>query len=200
MLHIKSLKNRLESLPKYIVKQEIDLPIYESSLAGIIDPESIKEKCLAIYETEEGDLNVKHFLKNSWKSPYYQKGSPNFEKFNDLAVALLNKLHSVEALRKSEMRFHVREFWIVIYTEGSEIHWHTHIPNVNGFTRLTGTYYPVASARAEPIEFQHSDGTISIPVTKDKVLIFPSMLHHRVPACVDSEPRIVVGFNFSGLY
>ena len=200
MSFVKNLKNKLESSPAYTVRQEIPLPIYESSLKGIIDAESIKERCLAIRDADEIDFSASHFLKGAWKSPYYHKGSPNFEKFSDLATALEDKLNVIRAYRKSEMRFQVSHIWIVIYTEGSFIDWHTHMENVDGFTRMTGTYYPVASANAQPIEFQHKDDVIKIPVTQDKVLIFPSVLHHSVSACVDPELRIVVGFNFFGLY
>lgn len=199
MSFINKLKTKLESGPAYTVTQEVSLPIYESSLKGIIDPATIKERCLSIRAAEEIDYSSSHFLKGAWKSPYYAKGSPNFEKFADLSTALEDKLHSVAAYRRSEMRFHVMHFWIVMYTEGSTIDWHAHIENVNSFTRFTGTYYPVASEAAEPIEFQHEDGIISVPVTQDKVLLFPSVLRHRVSKCTDSEPRIVVGFNFSGL-
>ena len=202
MSFVKKLKSKLESSPAYTVTQEIPLPIYESSLKGIIDPESIKERCLAIRDANEVDFSASLILKGAWKSPYYNKGTPDFERFSDLATALEDKLNVIRAYGKSEMRFQVSHIWIVIYTEGSLIDWHNHIDTVDSFTRMTGTYYPVASANAQPIEFKNKDskdGVMKIPVTQDKVLIFPSALYHSVSASVDSELRIVVGFNFFGL-
>lgn len=202
MSFINKLKTKfdLESLSTYSVTQEITLPIYESSLKGLIDSSLLGKKCLDIRNNNEvhHDLPFLLILKNTWKSPYYKRDDKS-EDFGELITIVEDKLNSLPALSKSKMRITVKEWWIIIFEKDSTITWHDHIPIIDTFTRFSASYYPEVSSDAQPLEFKDKDKILSIPVTKDKIVFFPSVLSHRVNDCVSTEPRIMIGFNFTGL-
>jgi hypothetical protein len=199
MSFIDKLKNKLESkrlqeesTPAYAITQPITLPIYELNLKGLVDADSIKEKCLI---NRTGTNHKPTIVRNGWQSPYYYTGSVEFEIFSELIGVIENKLNLIAGIRNPNTKYKLMIFWIVIYGKGTHHEWHSHAHKLENFTGYSGVYYPAASDKAEPIEFKNNDTITSIPVRKDKLLIFPSVLMHRVPACIDSELRIAVSFN-----
>ena len=197
------LKSKSQSAPKYTVTQSVELPIYELDLKNIIDPDTIKEKCLDEFNKSGSKSNKSDIVKDGWQSPYYVRGNNDdkFEVFTELITSVEDKLNSVNALANSKTKLEVNEFWFVIYNKGTSHAWHNHLPKtqLDGFSNFSGVYYPVASDKAEPIEFKNDNKTLSISVTQHKLLLFPSMLSHRVPKCNDSDLRLSVAFNFTGL-
>jgi hypothetical protein len=202
MTFINKLKTKFElgSLSTYSVTQEITLPIYESSLKGMVDSSRIGKKCLEIQDNNEvqEDLSFIEILKKTWKSQYYTRDDKS-EDFGELIKLVEDKLNSLPAMRNSKMRFTVIEWWIIIFGKDSTITWHDHCPYPDTFTRFSATYYPEVPLDAQPLEFKDKDKILSIPVVKDKIVFFPSTLSHRVSECISDEPRIMVGFNFLGL-
>ena len=198
------LKTKLRTIsetsePAYIITQSISLPLYELDLKGLVDSDSIKERCLS--RLEKVSHNTK-LVKEGWQSPYYVFGTTEFEIFNDLIKIVEDKLNLITDLQKSNTKsntkYRIDHCWFVIYGEGTYHDWHTHNGKVDHFSGYSGVYYPAASDAAQPIEFENNDSTISIPVTKDKLILFPSVLKHRVPKCTDPDLRIAFSFNFSG--
>jgi hypothetical protein len=202
MAFFDKLKSKTQAVPKYTVTQSVELPIYELDLKNIIDPDTIKEKCLDEFNKSGSKNNRSDIVKDGWQSPYYRRGNNDdkFEVFNELITAVEDKLNSVNALTNSKTKLEVDHFWFVIYNKGTSHAWHKHLPKtqLHGFPNFSGVYYPVASDKAEPIEFKNDNKTLSISVTQHKLLLFPSMLYHRVPECNDSDLRISVAFNFTG--
>lgn len=203
MAFIDKLKSTIQAAPKYTVTQSVKLPIYELDLKNIIDPDTIKEKCLDEFNKSGSESNRTDLVKDGWQSPYYLRGNNDdkFEVFIELITAVEDKLNSTNALTNSKTRVEVNKFWFVIYYKGTSHAWHNHLPNnrLDGFSNFSGIYYPVASDKAEPIEFENGDETLSISVTQHKLLLFPSMVYHRVPECNDTDLRISVAFNFKSL-
>ena len=201
MSFVDKLKNKLESkvlleeiaTPAYIITQPVTLPVYELDLKGLVDADSIKEKCL---NKHTGTNHKPAIVQNGWQSPYYFTGSNEFEIFSELIKVIEDKLSLITSIQKSNTKYKISQFWFVIYGKGTYHNWHCHRGKLGNFAGYSGVYYPVASDKAEPIEFKNNDSTISINVKKDKLLIFPSVLMHRVPECTDSELRIAVSFNF----
>ena len=203
MSYLDKLKSKIQAAPKYRVTQAVELPIYELDLKNIIDPDTIKEKCLAEFNKSDSKTNRSDLVQDGWQSPYYVRGTNDdmFEVFNELITAVEDKLSSINALTNCNTRLEVNYFWFVIYYKGASHRWHNHLPktHLDGFSNFSGVYYPVASDKAEPIEFKNDNKTLSISVTRHKLLLFPSMLYHRVPECNDSDLRISVAFNFKSL-
>jgi hypothetical protein len=205
MSFINKLKSKTQDAPKYIVTIPVRLPIYELNLTNIIDPDTIKEKCLDEFNKSGSKSNKSDIVKDGWQSPYYVKGNNDdkFEVFTELITAVEDKLNSVNALTNSKTKLEVYEFWFVIYYEGTNHAWHNHtfLPktHLDRFSNFSGVYYPIASDKVESIEFQNNNKTLSIPVTQHKLLLFPCLLYHRVPECNDSNLKILVAFNFAGL-
>jgi len=203
MSFLDKLKSTIQAAPKYTVTQSVELPIYELNLKNIIDPDTIKEKCLDEFNKSGSESNRTDLVKDGWQSPYYLRGNNDdkFEVFTELITAVEDKLNSVNALTNSKTRLEVNKFWFVIYYKGASHAWHNHLPktHLDGFSNFSGIYYPVASDKAEPIEFENDNKPLSISVTQHKLLLFPSMLYHRVPECNDADLRISVAFNFNSL-
>mgnify|MGYP000396887544 CR=1 FL=1 len=203
MAFIDKLKSTIQAAPKYTVTQSVKLPIYELDLKNIIDPDTIKEKCLDEFNKSGNKNNRSDLVKDGWQSPYYIRGNNDdkFEVFTELITAVEDKLNSVNALTNSKTKLEVDHFWFVIYNKGTIQEWHNHLPKtqLDGFSNFSGVYYPVASDKAEPIEFKNDNKTLSISVEQHKLLLFPSMLYHRVPECNDTDLRISVAFNFKSL-
>jgi hypothetical protein len=203
MSFLDKLKSTIQAAPKYTVTQSVELPIYELNLKNIIDPDTIKEKCLDEFNKSGSESNRTDLVKDGWQSPYYLRGNNDdkFEVFTELITAVEDKLNSVNALTNSKTRLEVNKFWFVIYYKGASHAWHNHLPktHLDGFSNFSGIYYPVASDKAEPIEFENDNKPLSISVTQHKLLLFPSMLYHRVPECNDADLRISVAFNFKSL-
>jgi hypothetical protein len=196
MSFVDKLKSRLRyqteiSTPAYTITQTIPFPIYELDLKGLIDADSIKEKCLSIKTKKNHKPNT---VINGWQSQYYSPGSNEFELFSEFINIIEGKLNLITSIRKSNTKYKIIDFWIVIYGKDTYHDWHNHTRFID-FTGYSGVYYPVASDNAEPIEFKNNDSTFSITAKKDKLLIFPSVLTHRVPKCNDSELRIAISFN-----
>jgi hypothetical protein len=199
MSFINRLKSKIQPLKTYSVTQEITLPIYESNLNGLVDPVKLGEKCLSIQQIETVDLTANPVLSGAWKSPYYKRSDVKFEEFSNLFNAVEDKLNSLPAFKKSEMRFYVHEWWFIIYTKGASINWHGHSPRVDTFTRFSATYYPIVPENTQPLLFKDKDEILEIPVTQNKLVFFPSVVYHSVSEVISSEPRIMIGFNFMGL-
>lgn len=203
MSFINKLKTKVQTLAEstYSVRQEISIPIYERNFNGIVDAEDIGKKCLAIRDSKAFDTSINHFLSGAWKSPYYKRGESDekFEEFSDLINAVEDTLNALPAYNKAKTRFEILEWWIIIYNKGAAIDWHDHIPVADAFTRFSATYYPLVPDNAQPLLIQNKDEVLTIPVTQNKIVYFPSMTRHSVAECVSDEPRIMVGFNFEGL-
>jgi hypothetical protein len=196
MSFVDKIKNKVQtwkelSVPAHFITQPIPLPLYEIDLNSLIDPNVIAEKCL---DTRAGENSKPELVKDGWQSPYYYHDSKEFELFAKLIEVVENKLNdTTSSIKECKVKYHVHHFWFVVYGEGTYHKWHNHSADHISFS---GVYYPIANENAAPIEFENENSNLSIPTKTGKLLLFPSVLKHRVPECTSSEVRIAVSFNF----
>ena len=195
MSFINKLKNKLDKFPSYHVVQPVSLPIYEIDLSSIIDPDVIKTKCLNLVEGTSNPINL---VKNGWQSPYYYRDtSDKFEIFSELIDAVENKLNAIDILKSHTSKFRVYEFWFIVSGKNTSHRWHSHVGIPDHFSDFSGVYYPVTTNNSKPLEFKNDNQILSIPVKKNKLLLFPSVLMHQVSECADDDLRVSVAFNFT---
>lgn len=168
-------------LPKYFVSQTIRLPIYVFDIGDQIDANIVKNICLESrknYLTGRPDL-----VSQGWQSKYFKRTEGNL---NNLIETVEEKVNITAG-----NVYKVDSYWFVVYNKLGSQKWHDH-----GESDISAVYYPEVGLEPSPIIFKNEpNNDLEIPVSNNKLIIFPSKLQHSVPVNDNNDLRIAIAFN-----
>ena len=88
----------------------------------------------------------------------------------------------------SEIKYYTRSCWGASYTKGEYTDTHAHWPTVYSWC-----YYVKVPKGSSPLIFP--DANIEFSPTEGDLIIFSSLVNHKVPPCECEEPRIMIAGN-----
>lgn len=193
---IQKLKNRVETIPKYLVTQKVVFPIYQFDLNGEIDAASIVSRALPFRKSNK-ESSKPEIVQNGYQTTYIEESDPTL--FADLNQLIENKCKLI-----FKQNYKATNYWFIFYEAGSEVLSHNHY-NLKKFLNgdkkfeiypLSVAYYPLCSEKSSPIIFTNEHGTdVEIKVKQNTLLIFNSNLVHYVPKSTENNLRLVYSCN-----
>ena len=190
MNFVKNLQARLLSTkdpePLFTFKKDIEFPIYHINLNNKVDY-SIVLNNIKIYK----ELFPESYTTNvyAWRSHYYTHTKTDL--FNDL-IRILEEIGSHYYCMHgiTNLKTKIVNLWAMVYSKGDYAKWHHHGKNI-----LSMVYYVDVDDGTTPIEFNGTNGTITVFPKRGDLIIFDSSLTHRVPKVSNHSPRVVIASN-----
>ena len=90
----------------------------------------------------------------------------------------------------SQIDYYTRSCWGASYTKGQYTDEHAHWPCLYSWC-----YYVKAPKGSSPLVF--TEGNIEFEPTEGDLIIFSSLVNHKVPKCECEEPRVMIAGNIS---
>ena len=112
------------------------------------------------------------------------KTHTGFKQLVDMVMSIAGQLTKYKA------PLYTSECWGAVYVEGEQTKEHNHWPYL-----WSWCYYVKAPKGSSPLVF--TEGNIEFEPTEGDLIIFSSLVNHKVPKCDCEEPRVMIAGNIS---
>ena len=133
---------------------------------------------------EFNDKNVEQKQKQQKLDNYHMTDYKSHLHITEFSV--ISKL-VIDNFCPKEHNFKTEDCWGALYRKGHHIKIHHHWP-----CALSWTYYVKTSHNTEPLIFVGQDREVEMHPENGDLIIFPSVMNHRVPMSQTDDERIVV--------
>ena len=166
----------------------VRFPIYETNILNITNTK-YKNADFSLHENleriilETGDeMNKSTNVKADMTNWTMHKTHTGFKQLADIVISIANQLAKVKP------PLYTSECWGAVYGKGEETKEHNHWPCL-----WSWCYYVKAPKGSSPLIF--TEGNIEFEPTEGDLIIFSSLVNHKVPKCECEEPRVMIAGN-----
>lgn len=183
--NLKNFKEKLESKPKYTVKQIQSFPVYVFDLSKDLDCDLITNICLSYKSSND---EAKREAVYAWHTPYLKRSKnfiPELEVHLDKIVSKIQKVYE-----KDFYTYFVDHYWFVVYDKNDFAIAHDHSPS-----DYVAVFYANVPDNSAPLVLTDISGNIEISVSTGMCVLFPGSVEHSVPKSNHEGNRVIISMN-----